>query len=147
MRNSTYEELQRQGEEIEALLEQNRITEEKYRELLQKHNADQDKNETLIKDLVNWYMKTDFDHLDDLNRRIADALIEGRLHEADSLINSQGDPDELEASIRQQQAAEAAKAESIASQQSELEIATAATQKQLEELLLSSHPVSAPVRC
>lgn len=134
VRSSTYEELQRQREEIERLWEQNRITDEKYRELLQKHNADQDKNDTLIKDLVDWYMKTDFDHLNNQNRRIADALIDGRLHEADSLINSQGDPDKLEASLRRQQAAEAQKAEFLAQQQAELEMAVSATQKQLEDL-------------
>lgn len=134
VRANTYEELRRQGEEIEALLEQNRITEEKYRELLQKHNANQDKNETLIKGLVDWYMKTDFDHLDDLNRRIADALINGRLQEADSLINSQGDPDELESALRRQQAAVAKEAEVLAQRQANLEMAIDATQRQLEDL-------------
>ena len=115
-------------------MEQNKITEDRYHELLQKLNSDQDKNEDLIKDMVKWYMNIDFDHLDDLNRRISDAIINGRLLEADSLLNSLGDPDELEKAIRRQQAAEAQEAEALAQRQANLEMAVTATQRQLEDL-------------
>lgn len=95
VRRVTDEELRRRGEEIEALKEQNKITEERYRELLNKLNNDYDQNEQLIKDMVERYNKIDFDQLDEFNRRVSDCIINGRLDEADSLLRTKGDIDKL----------------------------------------------------
>ena len=90
VRRITDDVLRRRGEEIETLKEQNKIAEEKYRELLNQLNNDFDKNEQLIKDMVDQYNKIDFDQVDGFNRRVSDCIINGRLDEADSLLRSKG---------------------------------------------------------
>ncbi len=95
VRRITDEELRRRGEEIEALKEQNDISEERYRELLNKLNNDYDLNEKLIKDMVEQYNKIDFDQHDEFNRRVSDCIINGRLDEADSLLHTKGDVNKL----------------------------------------------------
>ena len=90
IRRVTDAELQRRSAELDSLKEQNRITEEKYRELLSKLNDDYDNNESLIKDMVDHYNRLDFDLLDEFNRRVTDAIINGNLDEADSLIRTKG---------------------------------------------------------
>ena len=105
VRRVTDDELRRRGEELEALKEQNKITEEKYRELLNKLNNDYDLNEKLIKDMVEQYNKIDFDSVDEFNRRVSDCIINGRFHEADSLIRSKGSFARREAELSQFSAA------------------------------------------
>lgn len=91
----TKEQLRRREAELEALREQNKITVEKYQELLGKLNNDYDKNEQLVKDMVEQYNKIDFDQEDEFNRRFSDCIINGRLDEADSLLRTKGDVDKL----------------------------------------------------
>ena len=107
LRRITDDELRRRGDEIEALKEQNKISEEKYRELLNKLNDDYDKNENLIKDMVEQYNKIDFDKVDEFNRRVSDCIVNGRFREADSLIRSKGSFARREAELEQFSAANA----------------------------------------
>lgn len=89
--SNLYAQLQKRSDELETLREQQKITEEKYREMLQQLNRDQDDNEKIIKDMVERYAKMDFDQIDEFNRRISDCIINGRLTEADSLLRTKGD--------------------------------------------------------
>ena len=89
--SNLYAQLQKRSDELETLREQHKITEEKYREMLQQLNRDQDDNEKIIKDMVERYSKMDFDQIDEFNRRISDCIISGRLTEADSLLRRKGD--------------------------------------------------------
>ena len=91
IKNKLYADIQKRSEEIETLKEQNRITEEKYRELQQKLNKDQDDNENIIHEMAIRYARIDFDEVDDYHRRICDCIINGRLTEADSLLRAKGD--------------------------------------------------------
>ena len=86
-----YAQLQKRNDELEALKEQHKITEEKYHEMLEQLNRDQDDNEKIIKDMVERYSKIDFDQIDEFNRRVSDCIINGRLMEADSLLRTKGD--------------------------------------------------------
>ena len=65
IRNKLYVQLQEREGEIESLKKQNKITEEKYHELLQKLNDDQDANELIVKDMSERYASIDFDQLDE----------------------------------------------------------------------------------
>ena len=91
VRKITEDELHRREVELDSLKEHNKITEERYRELLNKLNNDFDNNEKLVKEMVEQYNKIDFDQLDEFNRRISDCIINGRLDEADSLLRTKGD--------------------------------------------------------
>jgi tetratricopeptide (TPR) repeat protein len=92
--SNLYAQLQKRNDELEALREEQKITEEKYRELLQKLNSDQDNNETIIQDMAERYARIDFDQTNEFNRRISDCIINGRLTEADSLLKTKGDINE-----------------------------------------------------
>lgn len=101
--NNLYAQLQRRQDEIDALKAKNKISEEKYRELLQQLNKYQDDNEQIVKSMVDRYSKIDFDEVDEFNRRISDCILNGRLTEADSLLNTKGDITTRAAALRQHQ--------------------------------------------
>ena len=84
-------QLQEKEDEIESLKEQHKLTEEEHRKQLQKIYANQEDNEKLISEMANRYSKIDFDEVDEFNRRICRLILDGKLTEADSLINSKGD--------------------------------------------------------
>lgn len=134
IRRTLQRQLQQREDEIEALKEAQKITIEEYQQALQKLYADQENNEKLIADMAKQYARMDYDQMDELNQRISDAILNGRLTEADSLLRSKGDINERIASIRKAQQAEAKREDEIAREQAELAISKAGTQKQLEDV-------------
>jgi len=134
IRRTLQQQLQKREDEIEALKESKRITEEEYRQQLQQLYQSQESNEKLIADMAKRYAEMDFDQLDSLNRRISDAILNGRLTEADSLLRSKGDISDRIAEVKREQQAEAQEEEELARRQSNLEASKAGTQKKLEDL-------------
>ena len=90
VRNNLYAQTEKQRNEINRMKEENKITDEKYRELLQKVSKDEDDNETIIKDMVEKYSKIDFDQEDDFNRQFSAFLLNGETIRADSLLRTKG---------------------------------------------------------
>ena len=86
-----YAQLLQQGEELDDLRKQNKITEEKYRELLQQLNQYQDDNEKIIKDMADRYTKMDFDQIDEFNKKVSEFILNGELTKADSMLRTKGD--------------------------------------------------------
>lgn len=134
IRNKLYVQLQEREGEIESLKKQNKITEEKYHELLQKLNDDQDANELIVKDMSERYASIDFDQLDEFNRRISDYIINGRLMEADSLLNTKGDINTRATILRQHQEANAQAEQELKKKQKEIERSKAMILKEMENL-------------
>ena len=97
-----YAQLLQLGEELDALREQNKITEEKYHELQQQLNKYQDDNEKIIKDMAERYTKMDFDQIDEFNRKVSEYILNGELLKANSMINSKGDIHERIDKLNQQ---------------------------------------------
>ena len=87
IRRTLQKQLQTKEEEIEAL----QISLAEKQQLLEKLYKDQEDNEKLIGEMAKRYAEMDYDQLDDLNRKINDAIINGRLTQADSLLRSKGD--------------------------------------------------------
>ena len=85
-----YAQLAARGDEIEAQREHNKITEEKYRELLQKLNQDQDNSKNLIKDMAEHYSRLDFDQIDEFNRKVSEHILNGNFAEAKAMIGAKG---------------------------------------------------------
>ena len=112
-RNKLYSDLEARTQELDELKKQNKITEEKYRELLQQINSDYDNNEKIVKEMADLYSKMDFDSVDDFNRRVSDCIINGRLDEALSLIRSKGDLNERAKELDRLSAANAASRETL----------------------------------
>ena len=134
IRRTLTRQLQEKEDEIEALKEQNRISEEEYRQQLQELYSQQESNDKLISEMADRYSKMDFDLVDDFNRRISDCIINGRLNEADSLLNTKGDINSRAALLHQHQEANAQAEQEIKKKQKQLEKSKALTQKELEEL-------------
>ena len=85
--------IQQKEDEIEALKEQNKISEEEYRKSLQKIYDEQSKNEKLISEMAERYSKIDYDQISDFDREFNQYILNGELTKADSLLNTKGDID------------------------------------------------------
>ena len=134
IRRTLQRQLQEREDELEALKEANRITLDEYQQALQKLYADQQNNEKFIADMAKEYAQLDYDQMDDLNQRISDAIINGRLTEADSLLRSKGDMKSRVDKIKKEQQAEAQREAEIVQEQQDLDEAKAGTQKRLEDI-------------
>lgn len=129
-----YAQLQQRSEELESLKEQNKITEEKYRELLQKLNKDQDDNEKIIKEMAERYIKMDFDQINEFNRKVSKYILNGELMKADSMLNSKGNLTERSEQLKRERAANAKEKEELDRRQTNLQQSEAYTQAKLEDL-------------
>ena len=99
IRNTLQQKLKAREDEIEALKEQNKLTNQQYQEALTQLYEEQQSNERLISDMAEHFAQIDFDQQDELNLRISDCILNGRLTEADSLLRSKGDIDTRIASL------------------------------------------------
>lgn len=91
LRRQLQKQLQQREEEIDALKEENKITEEEYRQALQKLYEYQESNEKLISDMAKRYAELDYDLLDEFYRQVSFCIENGDLVKADSLLRSRGD--------------------------------------------------------
>lgn len=94
LRRTLNDQLRAREDEIEALKEQQRITEDDYHKRLQELYASQENNEKLIADMAERYARMDFDQLDDFRRRVAACIQNGELTRADSLLSTRGTVEE-----------------------------------------------------
>ena len=134
IRRTLQRQLQDKEDEIELLKEQQKLSNEEYRKQLQELYDQQESNEKLISEMVDRYSVIDFDEVDEYNRQISSLILEGRLTEADSLINSKGDIHTRAANYRQHKAANDQEEQTIQKRQKKLEKSKAMTQKELEDL-------------
>lgn len=133
IRRTLERQLQEREDEIESLKKQNKLSEEEYRKRLQEIYAQQESNEKLIREMADYYSRMDFDEIDEFNRRIRQLILEGKLTEADSLINSKGDMVSRANALRQQQQAITKAEEELQKQQKAQEKRKTLTQKALED--------------
>lgn len=105
IRRTLQRQLQQREDELEELKEQNKLTQEEYHRRLQQLYNDQQNNEKLISEMAQRYAELDYDQLDELNRQISDAILNGELARADSLLRSKGDIRQRAAELRQHEQA------------------------------------------
>ena len=129
LRKTLREQLQKREDEIDAM---NATIEEKNRLLAELYER-QKNNEQLIADMAKEYAQMDYDQMDELNQRISDAIVNGRLTEADSLLRSKGDMKSRDAEIDRRLQAEAQRKDEITKEQEELAASEAGTRKLLED--------------
>ncbi|MCR5851223.1 MAG: tetratricopeptide repeat protein [Bacteroidaceae bacterium] len=128
------EQLKKSRQEIQRLKDENKITEEDYRQRLAKLMEDQQNSQRLIADMAKEYSQMDYDLMDSLNQRISDAILNGRLMEADSLLRSKGDMKGRIAEVRKEQRVEAQEEQELAQRQENLEASKEGTKKKLEDI-------------
>ena len=91
IRRTLQRQLQEREDEIEALKAENKISQQKYQEELQKLYADQENNEKLISEMAKRYSELDYDQIDEFYRQVNNYIEQGELTKADSLLRSRGD--------------------------------------------------------
>ena len=91
LRRQLQKQLQQKEEEIDALKEENKLTEEEYRKVLNQLYAEQESNERLVSDMAKRYAELDYDLLDEFYRQVTFCIENGDLVKADSLLRSRGD--------------------------------------------------------
>lgn len=134
IRRTLQRQLQEKEDEIESLKMQQKLSEEEYRKQMQGLYAQQESNEKLITEMADRYSRMDFDDVDEFNRRISHLILDGRLTEADSLLNTKGDINARAAVLRQHQEANAQAEQEIKKKQKKLEKSKEYVQKEMEDL-------------
>lgn len=99
IRNTLRRQLQEREIELDALKEQQKISEEQYRKQLQELYVAQGNNEKIISDMADRYSSIDFDEMDEFHRKVAFYIQNGELTHADSLLNAKGSMEERSAEI------------------------------------------------
>lgn len=117
IRRALQRQLQDKEDEIEALKEERKISDEQYHTLLQNLYDMQDKNDDLISEMVERYSAIDFDEMDDLQRQVAFFIQNGELTRADSLLNTKGSMAERSAELDRMDAAIRADSEELSRRQ------------------------------
>lgn len=101
LRNTLNAQLAKREEEIEALKQQNLLTEKEYQNCLQQLYDNQSGSERLVREMAERYVSTDYDQLDEFNRQVQMYVEEGELQKADSMIRSKGSLESRVAEYRQ----------------------------------------------
>ncbi len=131
--------LRQREDEIEELREQNKITAEEYQKRLQELYSAQENSVRLVSEMAERYSKTDYDQLDEFNRRVGELILNGELVKADSLIRSKGDFNTRLAELKLHQEANDKERKVLAQRQENLSKSEAYAQKQLEDLAQDSY--------
>ena len=127
IRRNLQKQLQEREDEIESMKEQQKISDEEYRQALQKLYQDQESNEQLISDMARRYSELDYDQLDEFYRQVSYCIENGELVKADSLLRTKGD-------VTQQVEAQLRKGQAIQEQEKQLNQAKVVHAADLEEL-------------
>ena len=127
IRRHLQKQLQEREDEIEALKEQQQISDEEYRQALQKLYADLESNEQLISDMAKRYSELDYDQLDEFYRQVSYCIENGELVKADSLLKTKGD-------VTQQVEEQLRKGQAIKEQEEQLEQAKTVYSADMDEL-------------
>ena len=91
IRRTLEKQLRQREDELEELRTTHKITLEEYQQAMQKLYDDQNNSEKLISEMAKQYAQMDYDQMDKKNQLISDAILNGRLTEADSLLRTKGD--------------------------------------------------------
>jgi tetratricopeptide (TPR) repeat protein len=134
IRRTLQRQLQRREDELEELKESHQITVEEYQRAMQKLYADEKNNESLISKMAKEYAQMDYDQLNELKQRIYDAISNGRLAEADSLMLTKGEMRSRMERVKQKQQVENEREKEIEEETKELNEAKGGTQKEIDEI-------------
>ena len=133
IRRTLQRQLTEKEDEIEALKEQHKITEEQYQKRLQALYKSQENNEKLISEMAEHYSTIDFDQVNEFQRRVAAFIQNGELMRADSLLNTKGSMEERRAQIEKNRSVLNANAEELKKRQEEQEKGEALQTKTIED--------------
>lgn len=90
IRRNLQKQLQEKEDQLEALHEAERLTEEEYQAALQSLYLEQENNERIIGEMARRYAELDYDQLDEFYRQVSYCIENGELTKADSLLRTRG---------------------------------------------------------
>ena len=134
IRRTLTNQLHQKEDEIEALKEQQRISDEEYRQALQKLYEETDQNEQLVKDMVERYSTIDYDQLSEFDQKISELILNGELIKADSMLRTKGDINERVEQYRKHEAINAKEKEELTRRQASLKQSETAVQMERDDL-------------
>ena len=134
IRRTLTDQLHQREDEIEALKEQQKISDEEYRQALQKLYEETDQNEQLVKDMVERYSTIDYDQLSDFDQRISELILNGELVKADSMLRTKGDINERVEQYRKHKAINAKEKEELTRRQASLKLSETTVQMERDDL-------------
>ena len=134
IRRTLQNELRIKENEIERLKQQRQLSDEEYRNQLQLLYDQQENNEGLIREMAERFAQMDFDAIDKLNRKVSQLILEGKLTEADSIINSKGSIEKRANTLLKQQKANLQTETDLNKQLKRLENNKELTKKELIDL-------------
>lgn len=134
IRRTLQQQLQKREDELDTLRKEHKITIEEYQKALQKLYVIQKNNEKFISDMAKEYAQMDYDQMTELNRRIHDAISNGRLAEADSLVHTKGDMKSRIEKVKYEEQVEEEREKEIEEEKRELEEVKAGTEKEKEDI-------------
>ena len=134
IRRSLQKQIDAKEDRIEELMEQNKITQQQYRDALRALDEEQKRNGDLISEMAQRYALVDYDQMDEFNQRVNDLILEGELTRADSLLRTKGDEDSRLAEVQREEEAQAAEAAELARRRQNLEASRAGTQAKKNDL-------------
>ena len=133
IRRTLQRQLTEKEDEIEALKEQQKITDEQYQKQLEALYKSQENNdEKLISEMAEYYSTIDFDQMNEFQHRVAAFILNGELTRADSLLNTKGNGRE-KGTNRENQAVLSANAEELKKRQEKYEKGEALLTKTIED--------------
>ena len=112
---------------IEQLKEENKITQQQYREAMKALDNERERNGQLINEMAERYAQMDYDQMDEFNQRVNDLILDGDLTQADSLLRTKGDINSRLAAVQREEEAQAAEAAELARRQQDLDASRAGT--------------------
>ena len=127
IRRNLQKQLQEKEDALETLKNQQKLSDEAYRQALQQLYQDQESNELLIKDMAKRYADLDYDQLDAFYRQVSFCIENGELVKADSLLKTKGN-------VAQQVKEQLQKSQAIQEQEAQLSHAKAVHAADQEEL-------------
>lgn len=90
IRRNLQQQLQKKEDALEAMKNQQKLSDEAYRQALQQLYQDQESNEQLIRDMAKRYAALDYDQMDEFYRQVSFCIENGELVKADSLLKTKG---------------------------------------------------------
>ncbi|MBO6024532.1 MAG: tetratricopeptide repeat protein [Bacteroidales bacterium] len=134
IRRTLTNQLHQREDEIEALKALQKLSDEEYRQALQKLYEDTDQNEQLVKDMMERYSKIDYDQLSEFDQRISELILNGELTKADSMLRTKGDINERISQYKKHEAINVKERNDLSQRMEQLEQSETLAQKELEDL-------------
>ena len=130
------EQLKKSRLEVQRLKDEKKISEQDYHQRIALLMRSQDNNQKLIEEMAQEYARLDYDLMDERNQHISNAILNGRLTEADSLLHLKGDIRYRISEIKKERDAEAQEEAKQAKLQANLRASKMGTKRKMEDVAI-----------